>query len=151
MLTKNINFKNFKLKKKNKKINFIFNNLVKEKNTVLESLRASYKNSYNKKIILKFKKYSEIRIIGIGGSILGTESIYAFLKHKIKKKISFINNLQSKIKPFDTKKKYVNLIVSNQETHLKRYQIQMLLSKIKIKIFSLLRIKKVIYIYLLKS
>ena len=112
MLTKNINFKNFKLKKKNKKINFIFNNLVKEKNTILESLRVSYKNSYNKKIISKFKKYSEIRIIGIGGSILGTESIHAFLKHKIKKKICFINNLQSKIKPFDTKKKYVNLIVS---------------------------------------
>ena len=28
----------------------------------------------------------------MGGSILGTETIYAFLKHKIKKKFSFINN-----------------------------------------------------------
>jgi len=148
MLTKNINFKNFKLKKKNKKINFIFNNLVKEKNTVLESLRASYKNSYNKKIILKFKKYSEIRIIGIGGSILGTESIYAFLKHKIKKKISFINNLQSKIKPFDTKKKYVNLIVSKSGNTLETISNSNVIIKNKDKNIFITENKKS-YLYLL--
>tara|TARA_B100000787_G_scaffold99264_1_gene73293 strand:- start:223 stop:1185 length:963 start_codon:yes stop_codon:yes gene_type:complete len=47
----------------------------------------------------------------MGGSILGTESIYDFLRHKVKKKFIFINNLQSKIKNLD-KKKYVNIIVS---------------------------------------
>ena len=47
----------------------------------------------------------------MGGSILGTESIYDFLRHKVKKKFIFINNLQSKIKNLD-KKKYANIIVS---------------------------------------
>ena len=78
---------------------------------MLKSLSANYKNSYNKKTILKFKKYSHINVIGMGGSILGTESIYDFLKHKIKKNFYFNNNLQSKIKYYD-KKKNLNLIVS---------------------------------------
>ena len=34
-------------------------------------------------------------MIGMGGSILGSEAIYSFLKDKIKKKFYFINNLQS--------------------------------------------------------
>ena len=48
----------------------------------------------------------------MGGSILGTEAIYAFLKHKIKKKFSFINNLQSNLKLAENRNKCVNLIVS---------------------------------------
>ena len=48
----------------------------------------------------------------MGGSILGAESIYDFLKHKIKKNFYFINNLQSKIKPYNKKKNYINLVVS---------------------------------------
>ena len=112
MLTKNIEFKNFRLKKTNKEIKKDLINLLNENNTVLKSLSPLYKNSYNKKTILKFKKYSNLRIIGMGGSILGTESIHDFLKYKIKKKFHFINNLQSKIKFFDKKKIYVNLIVS---------------------------------------
>ena len=47
----------------------------------------------------------------MGGSILGTESIYDFLKHKIKKKFYFINNIQPKL-IFLKKKNYINLIVS---------------------------------------
>ena len=35
----------------------------------------------------------------MGGSILGTEAIYQFLKKKIKKEFIFINNLNSKILP----------------------------------------------------
>jgi len=30
----------------------------------------------------------------MGGSILGSEAIYQFLRHKIKKKFIFINNLK---------------------------------------------------------
>ena len=90
MLTKNINFKNFKIKNFNKKIKKDFDNLLNEKNEILKSLSISYKNSYTKKNILKFNKNSYLRIIGMGGSILGTESIYTFLKHKIKKKIFFM-------------------------------------------------------------
>ena len=111
MFTKNINFKNFKLKKINRKIKEDLNILLKENNTVLQSLNTSYKNSYQKKIILKYKKYSNIRVIGMGGSILGTEAINDFLKNKIKKNFYFINNLQAKIN-FSKKKKYLNLIIS---------------------------------------
>ena len=112
MLTKNINFKNFQLKKINKKIKndlFLF---LKEKSSIFRSLSPIYKNSYNKKITKKFKKYFNIRIIGIGGSILGTEAIYNFLRHKIKKNLIFINNLQPNIDILKQKKNYINLIVS---------------------------------------
>ena len=111
MLTKNINFKNFKSKKINNKIKKDLNIILKENNDVLKSLSPSYKNSYNKKTISKFNKYSHIRVIGMGGSILGAETIYNFLKYKIKKNFYFNNNLQSKIK-YPILKNYANLIVS---------------------------------------
>jgi len=82
MLTKNINFRNFKDKKKNKKINNLLIKLLKEKNSILASLTSSYKDSFSKKNLKKFKKYSNITIIGMGGSILGAKSIYNFLKKK---------------------------------------------------------------------
>jgi len=111
MLTKNINFKNFKLKKNNSKVRKDLGILLAENNTVLRSLSPIYKNSYTKKTILKFKKYSHIRIIGMGGSILGTKTIYDFLKHRTKTNFNFISNLNPKINSL-IKKKCVNLIVS---------------------------------------
>ena len=45
----------------------------------------------------------------MGGSIVGTEAIYSFLGHKIKKKFNFINNLNPKVIKFN---KSVNIIVS---------------------------------------
>ena len=103
MLTKNINFKNFKLKKNNKKIEKDFRNLLGESNEILKSLSSYYKNSYHKNLISKFKSFTDVRIIGMGGSILGAQSIYDFLKIKIKKTFYFINNLESKIS-FSNKK-----------------------------------------------
>ncbi len=47
----------------------------------------------------------------MGGSILGTQSIYNFLQHKIKKKIYFYDNLQNKELSTSNKKK-INLIIS---------------------------------------
>jgi len=78
MLTNNINFKNFKSQKKNIKITKLLSNLLKEKNQILSSFNDSYKDSYKKKDISKFKKYSNITLIGMGGSILGARSIYNF-------------------------------------------------------------------------
>ena len=112
MLTKNINFKNFKLKKNNKKIRKDLRNLLDESNEILKSLSSRYKNSYHKNFISKFKTFTHVRIIGMGGSILGTHSIYDFLKIKIKKSFYFINNLKSKISFSDRKTKYLNLVVS---------------------------------------
>ena len=112
MLTKSIDFKNFKLKKKNSKIKKDLDFLIKENNPVLKSLRADYKSNYNNKTVSSFKKYTDVRVIGMGGSILGTESIYDFLKEKIKKNFFFINNLQSKLIFGKNKKNCLNLIVS---------------------------------------
>ena len=112
MLTKNINFKNFRLKINKNKIISDFKLLLKENNSVLKSLNINYKNSYNKKTISKLKKYHHVRIIGMGGSILGTESIYDFLKNKIKKSFYFINNLEPDNNSYEKKKKHINLIIS---------------------------------------
>jgi glucose-6-phosphate isomerase len=112
MLTKNISFKNFKVKGYNKKVKKILDDILVKKNSVLDSLSSNYKNSYNKKTILKFKKYNNINVVGMGGSILGTESIYYFLKSKIKKNFFFYNNLQSKIDPSHKRNKHLNIIVS---------------------------------------
>jgi glucose-6-phosphate isomerase len=111
MFFKNIIFKNFNNIKNNNKIQKDLNLLIKEKNTIIESLGASYKYSYSKKIITKLHKYTNLKIIGMGGSILGTQAIYDFLKHKIKKNFFFINNLQSTFVEYP-QKKYINLIVS---------------------------------------
>jgi glucose-6-phosphate isomerase len=112
MLTKNINFENFHLKKNNKKIKKDLKKLIKEKSIILDSLSTNYKSSYSKKIILNSKNYKNVRVIGMGGSILGTEAIFDFLKPKTKKNFEFINNLESN-KTFKTKKnKNLNLIVS---------------------------------------
>ena len=48
----------------------------------------------------------------MGGSILGTEAIYDFLRHKTKKNFCFINNLKPNFKLNNNKKKFLNLIVS---------------------------------------
>jgi glucose-6-phosphate isomerase len=112
MLTKNISFKNFKVKGYSKKVKKILDDILIKKNSVLDSLSSNYKNSYNKKTILKFKKYNNINVVGMGGSILGTESIYYFLKSKIKKNFFFYNNLQSKIDPSHKRNKRLNIIVS---------------------------------------
>jgi glucose-6-phosphate isomerase len=111
MLTKNINFLNFQYKKNNKKIKKDLKIFIKENTEIYKSLSEDYKNNYNKRIIKKLKKYFHIRIIGMGGSILGAEAIYDFLKDKIKKNFYFVNNLKTKIN-FSIKKNYLNLIIS---------------------------------------
>ena len=110
MLTKDISFKNFKVRKNTKKIKNDLKLLIKENNSIIKSLSPYYKNNYSKKLISKLKKNKDIRVIGMGGSILGTEAIYDFLKDKIKKNFYFVNNLQSRVKSLNLS--CVNLIVS---------------------------------------
>ena len=105
-------FKNFLNIKNNKTIKFFFLNLLKEQPLLFKTLKPNYKYSYSKKSISKYKKFSNIRIIGMGGSILGTEAIYDFLKKKIKKKITFVNNLNSNADYFLDKNINLNLIIS---------------------------------------
>ena len=85
--------------------------ILKEKNQVIESLKISYQNNFENKKILRYKKATNFRVIGMGGSSLGANAIYDFLKKKIKKNFLFFDNLQINIKA-DNKKKYTNLIIS---------------------------------------
>ena len=111
MLTKNINFINFQNKKKNKKINLKLKLIIKENNAIIQSLKNTYRNSYKNKSLKSLNKKFDYRIIGMGGSTLGAQAIYDFLKIKIKKKFFFIDNLQSKTKKF-TNRPINNVVIS---------------------------------------
>jgi len=111
MLTKGIKFENFKSVFKNSLVKKNLKIILNENNQVLSSLGNLYKDSYKKKDISKYKKYLNYRVIGMGGSSLGTKAIYDFLKKKIKKNFYFFDNLQNEIISFK-KKRHVNLIVS---------------------------------------
>ena len=105
-------FKNFLSIKKNKIIKKDLLSLLKKQPKLFETLKPNYQYSYSKKIISKYQKFDNIRIIGMGGSVLGTEAIYNFLKKKIKKKFTFVNNLNSNADYFKDKNINLNLIIS---------------------------------------
>ena len=85
-----------------KRLKFSFEKILKtlenKKNEFksLEVLNKNYKFNFNLRKLNKYKKYKTIVIIGMGGSILGTEAIYNFLKDKVKKKIIFLNDIDIK-------------------------------------------------------
>ena len=119
MFGKSIKFNNFNLKikfNKKKKILNIYENLIKEKNEVILSLDKSYKDTFSKKIVKKFKKINQVLVIGMGGSILGSKAIYKFLKPKNKKFI-FVDNISNTPLHNDNKKK-ITLIISKSGSTL---------------------------------
>ena len=111
MLTSGIRFKSFKIKAKSHEVKKKLRFLIKEKNEILNSLGRGYKNSFSKSFISRYKKFDNFRVIGLGGSTLGSQAIYQFLSQKIKKNFRFIDNLEP-LPNKDYKKKYVNLIIS---------------------------------------
>ena len=96
MLSKNIRFKNFTKKKFNKNLKVLFKKLI-DKNSyddnVIKSFSKSYSYSFTKKQLKKYKKFNFFQIYGMGGSSLGIQAIYDFMKPKIKKKFYFFDNL----------------------------------------------------------
>ena len=104
MITPGINFIKFNKKSNAKQIKKKLQIIIKDKNQIINSLSSNYKNNFDIKKLSKIKKFKNFRIIGMGGSILGTQAIYDFLKHKIKKNFTFIYNLQPKIKSRKKKK-----------------------------------------------
>jgi len=70
----------------------------------LNVLNKNYKFNFTTNDIKKFKKFKTIAIIGMGGSILGAESIYNFLEIRIKKKFYFFDNLDPKKNSYFKKK-----------------------------------------------
>ena len=112
MVTKNINFKSFGFKNSNKKVSVNLKDLLREKNEIVNSLKSNYKDSYSRKILHYTKKYNQVLITGMGGSILGSRSIYNFLKAKIKKKFIFKDSFDFiKLDP-KNKKSRINLVIS---------------------------------------
>ena len=111
MITSGIDFTNFKIKKKTNLVKKFLFSLLEKKTEVINSLGKNYKNNFDKKILKKYKKVSNYRIIGMGGSTLGSQAIYDFLNHKIKKNFLFIDNLQAH-RLRNKKKNLTNLIVS---------------------------------------
>ena len=103
------------------KINFIKKNFEKIFEDVLENIDNPLKtlNVLNKDFAFKFKtkeikkynNFKKLAIIGMGGSILGSEAIYCFFKKKIKKKIYFFDDLdENKILDFKKKEKFSEIL-----------------------------------------
>ena len=93
MLNKSNFFKNFSISSKKlnqniKKTKKIFNTLKDELNGFevepLQSYEKDYNLDFTEDMVKKFSNYKNIIIIGMGGSILGTKSIYNFFKKKEK-------------------------------------------------------------------
>ena len=92
---KNLSGYNNNLKKTKKIFNSFLLNLKNFNIPLLESYEKDYEFDFSNKMVKKFSKYKNIIIIGMGGSVLGTKSIYSFFKKKIKKKVFFFDNLDS--------------------------------------------------------
>ncbi len=134
---------NGKLKKKIlSNYNFINKEIVAsidDSEKTLNILNKNYKFNFDFNDLKKFKKFKKIAIIGMGGSILGIEAIYNFLKFKIKKKVYFFNNLDnSMIVDFEKTKKNSNtlfIIISKSgntiETLTNLYLLKILKKKSK--------------------
>ncbi len=100
----NLKFERFisadNLKNKKKLGNETFNNSIKNakeninfKKNVFHSFNKSFKLNFTFSELKQYKKFKRIILIGMGGSILGTQAINYFLPQKSKKDIYYINNL----------------------------------------------------------
>ena len=111
MITDGIKFNNFKIFKKSLKIKKQLELLLKKNNSIIQSLRSNYKDSFSLKKLKNFKKIKNLRLIGMGGSSLGAEAIYSFFRNKVKKNFLFVNDLDVTLKN-DKRINYLNLIIS---------------------------------------
>ncbi len=105
MKTKNIIYKNVIQKKYlNSKNQNIFQKKylkilrdIKNNLDILENnfhqFSKNFKFNFKIRDLKKFKKFQKVVVIGMGGSILGSEAIYFFLKEKINKEFIFVNNV----------------------------------------------------------
>ena len=99
------------LTKKFNKIIELINSDINYPEKTVNVLSKNFKFNFKNKDLQKFKKYKTIAIIGMGGSILGAEAINNFLEEKIKKKIYFFNNLNTKKISTIKKEKKLNKIL----------------------------------------
>ena len=85
-----LNFKvGKKLRSKYKKVFNQVNSKSKIPNQFFYLFNKNHKLSTNISDLKKFKKFNTVVLIGMGGSILGSEAIYRYLNNNVKKKILF--------------------------------------------------------------
>ena len=132
------NYLNNSLSKKfSKKYKKILKDLHKDLSNpkkTLSVLNESYNFNFKLKDLYKFKKYNSVILIGMGGSILGSEAIYEFLKHKIRKKFYFFDNIDQQmvldLKKNENLKKTLFIVISKSgdtiETLANLYNLRIL-------------------------
>ncbi len=96
--------------------NQIIKELSKKKNNIFKTFFINSNDRSKFEKFKNFKNFKTVIIIGMGGSILASKAIYHFLKHKIKKKFIFIDNLDEnfllEIKKKNNLSKCLFLIIS---------------------------------------
>ncbi len=89
---------------------------IKAPKKTLNILNKNFQFNFKANDLKKFRKFKKISIIGMGGSILGTQAVYNFFKKKIKKKVYFFDDIdQEKILNFKRKndlKKILFIVIS---------------------------------------
>ena len=94
----------------------IVDELIKKNNNLFKSFIPNSNYNFNFRDLKSFKQLQTVIVIGMGGSILGTKAIHSFLKHKIRKKFIFIDNLDQgflkKIKKENNLSRALFLIIS---------------------------------------
>ncbi len=101
-------------KKLEKNFSNIFSHIYKNINSskdVFSSFSSKFKFNFKSSDLVKFRKFNNVVIVGMGGSILGAEAIYFFLRKKIKKRFIFLDNLDEDKLDLIKKNKKLNQIL----------------------------------------
>ena len=136
MLTKNIRLNKFGIKKNKKKIKYRFLKALNfyKNHKLIKSFSNDYSYDFSQHQIKKFKKFNNYNLVGMGGSSLGAKAIYNFLKPKVKKRFTFIDNLNSR-REHQSKEKRLNIIISKSGNTLETISNYSVIKKQKNNLF----------------
>jgi len=114
MLTRNIQLKQFGIKKKISKVKFKVLKTLNfyQNHNLIKSFSRNYGYDFTQSDIKKLKKFKTFNLIGMGGSSLGAKAIYSFMRPKVKKKFTFLDNLDSMKSIQKKKNQNLNIIIS---------------------------------------
>ena len=124
-----------KFNKKYSKIEKEVSALIDEPENVYNILSGNFRLSFKIRDLEKFKKYQNIAIIGMGGSILGSQAIFKFLENKIKKNLFFFDNIDYEkalnFKKKINKKSVLFIIISKSGSTIETISNFFFINKIK--------------------